>query len=82
MDTVLPPPNADGLSWSREFYGSDGRPDWVWQHFDPVNAQAQRTVEAHPQLPSFAKLTVCGTDESPRIVTDGQAVAGVAFACC
>jgi zinc transporter len=77
MNTLLPPPNADGLSWSREFYGSDGRPDWVWVHFDLVNAQAQRTVETHPELPSFAKVTVCGTDESPRIVTDGQAMAGV-----
>jgi zinc transporter len=77
MDAVGPPPNADGLSWSRDFQSADGRPDWAWLHYDLVNAQAQRTIEAHPELPFLAKMTVCGTDESPRIVTDGQAVAGV-----
>jgi zinc transporter len=77
VDIVLPPPNADGLSWSRKFGGADGHSDWSWLHFDLVNAQARRTIEAHPELPSFAKLTVCGTDESPRIVTDGEVVAGV-----
>ena len=28
-------------------------------------------------MPSLAKRTVCGADESPRIVTDGQVVAGI-----
>jgi zinc transporter len=28
-------------------------------------------------MPPLAKLTVCGADESPRIITDGQVVAGV-----
>ena len=77
MDSAIPPPNADGLSWSREFHGSDGQPGWTWLHFDLVNAQARQTIKAHPELPDFARLAVCGADESPRIVTDGQMVAGV-----
>ena len=76
MGTVIPP-NANGLSWSRGFHGSEGRPDWTWLHFDLVNPQAHRIIETHPELPSFAKLLVCGTDESPQSITDGEVVVGV-----
>jgi hypothetical protein len=72
VDIAIPPSNADGLSWSRQFGGMDGQPDWIWLHFDLVNAQARRIIEAHPEMPTFARLTVCGTDESPRIITDGR----------
>jgi zinc transporter len=77
MGNALPEPSTDGLSWSRQFHRANGQPDWTWLHFDLVNAQSRRTIDADPDLPAFAKLTVCGADDSPRIVTDGQIVAGV-----
>jgi hypothetical protein len=35
------------------------------------------TIEGNTELPDFARRMLTGADESPRIVTDGQAVAGV-----
>jgi zinc transporter len=70
-------PRADGLSWALQFRTADGQQDWEWQHFDLVHAQARLTIEARTELPAFAQQILLGTDESPRIVTDGSVVAGV-----
>lgn len=75
MDLKVEPPRADGRSWVLHFPGSDG--EWEWSHFDLVHAQARSTIETHSCLPAFARSVLTGTDESPRIVTDGTAVAGV-----
>lgn len=34
-------------------------------------------IEANAALPAFARTVLTGTDESPRIVTDGSVVGGV-----
>ncbi len=77
MDKRVPPPRVDGLSWNLHFGGADGRPDWAWSHFDLVHAQARLTIADHPDLPIFARRLLTGTDETPRIETDGNVVAGV-----
>jgi zinc transporter len=77
MDIRVPPPRVDGLSWALKFRGPDGQPDWDWQHFDLVHAQARRTIDGHPELPLFARAVLTSTEETPRIVTDGHVVAGV-----
>ena len=71
MDTGVPPPNLDGLSWSRRFAGASAMPDWGWGHFDLVHAQACHTIDDNADLPAFGRRILTGTDESPRIVTDG-----------
>ena len=48
-----------------------------WSHFDLVHGQARVEIEANPALSPFARAVLTGTDESPRIVTDGNIVAGV-----
>ena len=77
MDTGVPPPRADGLSWALQFHGTERQPDWEWLHFDLVHAQARQTIEGNDDLPDFARRVLTGTDESPRIVSDGHVVAGV-----
>jgi zinc transporter len=77
MDTEVEQLDASGQSWALRFAGNDGRTDWQWLHFDLVHAQARQSIEADPALPAFARSVLTGTDESPRIVTNGQAVAGV-----
>ncbi len=75
MDIKLEPPRTDGRSWSLSFQGKEG--DWEWSHFDLVHGQARLEIEANPVLPAFARTVLTGTDESPRIVSDGSVVAGV-----
>ncbi len=77
MDVRIAPTNAGGLAWSRQFPGSDGQPDWEWQHFDLVHAQAHHAIKDHVVLPDFAKQILGSLDENPRILTDGETVAGV-----
>jgi hypothetical protein len=77
ISTTVPPTNVDGLAWKRQFVGDDTRPDWEWRHFDLVHAQARVTIEDDAEFPVFAKALMNGTDESPRVVSDGNVVAGV-----
>lgn len=75
MDTKLKPPDADGRSWTVKFPGTDG--EWEWLHFDLLYAQARQQIEEDLDLPAFARTVLTGTDESLRIVTDGNVVTGV-----
>jgi hypothetical protein len=77
VSTTLPPPDVDGLAWKLQFAGGDARPDWQWRHFDLVHAQARATIADDADFPVFAKALMNGTDESPRLVSDGNVVAGV-----
>ena len=77
IPTTVPPPNVDGLAWKRQFAGDDARPDWEWRHFDLVHAQARVTIEDDAEFPVFAKALINGTDESLRVVSDGNVVEGV-----
>jgi zinc transporter len=69
--------NPDGTVWLVSYKGTEGRPDWTWRHIDLVNARARADVEHDPQLSPPIRHIVAGTDESPRIVADDTAVAGV-----
>jgi zinc transporter len=77
VSTTLPPLSLDGLAWKRQFVGDDTRPDWEWRHFDLVHAQAHMTIEDDAEFPALAKTLMNGTDESPRVVSDGNVIAGV-----
>ena len=77
MHTKVEPPSAGGRSWTQRFPGKGGESKWEWSHFDLVHAQAKLDIDANPELPVFARHLLTGTDESPRIVTDGKVVAGV-----
>jgi len=78
MDSALnEPPRADGRSWSLRFAANDAAPEWEWLHFDFVHAQAKQQIEANPEMPTFARQILTGMDETLRIVTDGEVVAGV-----
>jgi zinc transporter len=74
---VIEPPHVDGLAWSLPFPGRANCPDWQWLHFDLVHAQARAAIDSHAGLPDFARQVLTGGNDAPRIVTDGEAVAGV-----
>ena len=77
MDAIIEPINVDGMSWSLKFPGGGEQQPWDWLHFDLVHAQAKAIITQDNLLPGFARHLVTHADESPRIVTDGSAVAGV-----
>lgn len=68
---------SDGLSWSFSFPARGARPAWRWVHFDLVHAGAAQAVAGACELGEFARQTLLGTDETPRLVSDGTDVAGV-----
>ncbi len=75
MDTKIEAPRVGGPTWTLTVPGQAR--EWQWTHFDLLFAQARQSIEAHPALPEFARQVLTGTDETPRIVTDGTVVAGV-----
>src|SRR3954451_12645579 len=75
MDAKVELPRADGRSWVLRLHGQQR--DWEWSHFDLLYAQARIDIEANQALPTFARDLLTGTDESTRIVADGDVVAGV-----
>jgi len=77
MEPEAGPIEADGLAWAFKFGDSSGPQVWDWRHFDLVNPQARSAVQVDAALPHFARQVLSGTDESPRILTDGHGVAGV-----
>lgn len=87
MDLPTDDPRADGLAWAFAFPPDatpglgdprpPGGPGWDWLHYDLVHSRARAAIEAEPGFPQFARLLLIGTDETPRIVNDGAAVAGV-----
>jgi zinc transporter len=72
MDSVLNEP----LPWSWRFSAKTG-PEWEWRHFDLMNAEAMQQVEANLEIPEFARQILTGMDETLRIETEGDVVAGV-----
>lgn len=77
MELTIEPINVDGMSWSLKFPGRGEERPWDWLHFDLVHAQAKTVITKDAMLPEFARHLVTGADENPRILTDGNAVAGV-----
>jgi zinc transporter len=87
MDLPADHPRADGLAWAFAFPPDApplpgdprpaGGPGWDWLHYDLVHSHSRGAIEAEPGLPAFARLLLIGTDETPRIVHDEVAVAGV-----
>ncbi len=87
MELPHPAPRLDGLAWAFAFLpGSTsalagprppGGPGWDWIHYDLVHSGARAAIEAEQRFPAFILRLLVGADETPRIVTDGTAVAGV-----
>ena len=79
LDAALPIAalRADGQSWRVDFDADGDAPAWYWQHYDLVSAEARRAIEGDAALPEFARHALLSTDETPRLVTDGEVVAGV-----
>ncbi|HTW28071.1 MAG TPA: CorA family divalent cation transporter [Acetobacteraceae bacterium] len=77
VEIELKPAEVDGLSWALSFAARGEGGAWDWTHFDLVNANARAALEADATLPAFARHVLTGADESPRIVLDDSAVAGV-----
>lgn len=85
----LPPatPRHDGLAWAFAFLpgrpplAGDPRPPggagWDWLHYDLIHSAARASVEAEIRFPPFIRRLLVGADETARIVSDGNAVAGV-----
>ena len=85
----LPPaaPRLDGLAWAFAFLPGSmpalgdprppGGPGWDWLHYDLVHSNARAAIEADRSFPAFMLRLLVGADETPRIVTDGEVVAGV-----
>lgn len=71
------PPGSDGQSWWFEFEPANDAGAWHWRHYDLVNVESRRTIEADPGMPEFARQALLSTDDTPRVVTDGDVVAGV-----
>ncbi len=69
--------NPDGLVWQAEFPTADDGSTWSWRHLDIVNPTARRDAEADMHWPAHVRRIVVGTDETPRIVVDDNAMAGV-----
>lgn len=72
---LLERPNPDGLVWESVF--PDASPAWTWRHLDLVNAAARHDVETDQHWSPMIRHIVGGTDETPRIVVDDDALAGV-----
>lgn len=87
MDMAHTTPRLDGLAWAFAFVPGHapasgdprppGGPGWDWLHYDLVHSGARAAIEAERGFPAFMLRLLVGTDETPRIVTDGHAVAGV-----
>ncbi|KAA5610767.1 CorA family divalent cation transporter [Rhodovastum atsumiense] len=87
MDLPETSGRPDGLAWAVAFppdvrpVAGEPRPPgqggWDWLHYDLVHSRARAAIEAEPVFPPFALRLLTGTDETPRIVSDGEAVAGV-----
>ena len=77
MDTAIPEPGPDGLVWKLDFPSRDGGAGWQWRHYDLVNRQARNAIEADAALPEFARAILVGSDDSVRVVSDDDVVAGV-----
>ena len=85
----LPPasPRLDGLVGAIAFVAGTprqypdprppGGPGWDWLHYDIVHQGARAAIEAESGFPPFILRLLTGADETPRIVSDGRAVAGV-----
>jgi zinc transporter len=54
-----------------------GGPGWDWLHYDIAHSGARAAIEAEAGFPPFILRLLVGPEETPRIVTDGRAVAGV-----
>lgn len=70
-------PRPDGVSWQLEFTGSTPGSVWQWLHYDLVSPEARRRIENDKDLADFARQALVSTDETQRVVTDGECVAGV-----
>jgi zinc transporter len=77
MDAATDTINSDGMSWHLNFRHDNEESGWDWLHFDLVHAQARSAIESETTLPEFARDVLIALDESPRIVIDEDAVAGV-----
>ncbi len=87
MDLAAEPQRLDGLLWTIHYppegpprlIGAGERPDegWVWAHYDLVHAGTAETIARDGELPSVAKTVLTGRDETPRMLTEGDVVAGV-----
>jgi len=77
MEKYTEPLHLDGRAWALRINNDDGTDGFEWLHFDLVHAQARQTIEAGLSLPEFARGVLTGTDETPRIVAEGDVVAGV-----
>jgi zinc transporter len=85
----LPPatPRLDGLAWAFAFAPDHppaqgdprppGEPGWDWLHYDLVHSGARAAIEAEQEFPLATLRLLLGTDETPRFICDGNAVAGV-----
>ena len=76
-DMQAQPPHPDGRAWVLTIPGQNGAPAWEWIHFDLIHTQARMQIENDPLLSEMARQALTGTDESPRLVSDGTTVAGV-----
>jgi zinc transporter len=87
MDLPAVETRADGLAWAFAFPPGTqpvsgeprppGGPGWDWLHYDLVHSRARTAIEAERNFPKFALTLLVSSDETPRIVSDGHAVAGV-----
>lgn len=87
MDLPLVPPRVDGLVWAFAFVAGTrrecdnprppGGSGWDWLHYDIAHSGARAAIETETGFPPFILRLLTGTDETPRIITDGRAVAGV-----
>lgn len=77
MSLQAPEPGPDGRCWQLRIAGKAPGSEWQWRHFDLVHQQSRADIASDPHIPEFARAVLIGTDESPRLVTDGSVVAGV-----
>jgi zinc transporter len=60
-----------------DLQGQGRRDGWVWMHYDLVHAGAAGAIAADAGLPALARAVLTGRDETPRMLADGDVVAGV-----